>query len=97
MLPSKNCALCTSTFLYLHWWYYDTSIEEVMQPLHRLVQEGKVLYLVRGLVTSLLDAKERRYVTDTPAWLVSRANECARCHALRLSMGLKFHVARLRA
>lgn len=32
--------------LYLHWWDWDTSIEEVMDSLHNLVLQGKVLYLV---------------------------------------------------
>ena len=33
--------------LYVHWWDWETSIEEVMNGLHTLVQQGKVLYLVR--------------------------------------------------
>ena len=33
--------------LYVHWWDYETSIEEVMNGLHNLVAQGKVLYLVR--------------------------------------------------
>ena len=32
--------------LYIHWWEWDTSIEEVMGALHNLVLQGKVLYLV---------------------------------------------------
>ena len=32
--------------LYLHWWDWHTSIEEVMRALHALVIQGKVLYLV---------------------------------------------------
>lgn len=32
--------------LYVHWWDWDTSIEEVMKSLHNLVMQGKVLYLV---------------------------------------------------
>ena len=31
---------------YVHWWDWETSIEEMMNGLHRLVQQGKVLYLV---------------------------------------------------
>jgi hypothetical protein len=31
--------------LYLHWWNWTTSIEEVMDALHILVEQGKVLYL----------------------------------------------------
>ncbi|TEB30616.1 Aldo/keto reductase [Coprinellus micaceus] len=53
--------------LYIHWWDFETSIEEVMRGLHNLVQQGKVLYLG---------------VSDTPAWVVSRANQYARDHAL---------------
>ena len=32
--------------LYVHWWDYNTSVEEVMNSLHILVLQGKVLYLV---------------------------------------------------
>ncbi|KAL0960818.1 hypothetical protein HGRIS_005837 [Hohenbuehelia grisea] len=51
--------------LYLHWWDYNTSVEEVMNSLHNLVAERKVLYLG---------------VSDTPAWVVSKANQYARDH-----------------
>lgn len=53
--------------LYLHWWDWETSIEEVMRSLHNLIVQGKVLYLG---------------VSDTPAWVVSRANQYARDNAL---------------
>ncbi|EAU85789.2 aryl-alcohol dehydrogenase [Coprinopsis cinerea okayama7 len=53
--------------LYLHWWDWETSIEEVMRGLHNLVVQGKVLYLG---------------ISDTPAWVVARANQYARDHAL---------------
>ncbi|KAF6762975.1 arylalcohol dehydrogenase [Ephemerocybe angulata] len=53
--------------LYLHWWDWETSIEEVMRGLHNLVVQGKVLYLG---------------VSDTPAWVVSKANQYARDHAM---------------
>ena len=33
--------------LYVHWWDYETGIEEVVNGLHNLVVQGKVLYLVR--------------------------------------------------
>ncbi|KAI0691100.1 aryl-alcohol dehydrogenase [NADP(+)] [Cytidiella melzeri] len=49
--------------LYLHWWDYTTSVEEVMNSLHNLVAQGKVLYLG---------------VSDTPAWVVSKANTYAK-------------------
>ena len=51
--------------LYVHWWDYMSSIEEVMDSLHILVQQGKVLYLG---------------VSDTPAWVVSAANYYAQSH-----------------
>ncbi|KAJ8094770.1 putative aryl-alcohol dehydrogenase aad14 [Marasmius tenuissimus] len=49
--------------LYVHWWDWDTSIEEVMDGLHNLVVQGKVLYLG---ASSML------------AWLVAKANEYAK-------------------
>ncbi|KAF6814139.1 norsolorinic acid reductase [Colletotrichum musicola] len=54
--------------LYVHWWDYSTSIPELMQSLNHLVVTGKVLYLG---------------ISDTPAWIVSKANEYARNHGLR--------------
>ncbi|KAL4931287.1 aldo/keto reductase [Aspergillus undulatus] len=51
--------------LYVHWWDYSTSIEEVMDSLHIVVEQGKVLYLG---------------ISDTPAWVVSAANTYARAH-----------------
>ncbi|KAF7331091.1 Aldo/keto reductase [Mycena venus] len=51
--------------LYVHWWDWDTSIEEVMNGLHNLIVQGKVLYLG---------------VSDTPAWVVAQANQYARDH-----------------
>ncbi|CAI0650494.1 unnamed protein product, partial [Colletotrichum noveboracense] len=54
--------------LYVHWWDYSTSIPELMQSLNHLVVTGKVLYLG---------------ISDTPAWVVSKANEYARNHGLR--------------
>ncbi len=32
--------------LYVHWWDWHTSVEEVMKSLHTLVLQGKVIYLV---------------------------------------------------
>ncbi|OCK93035.1 Aldo/keto reductase [Cenococcum geophilum 1.58] len=54
--------------LYVHWWDWSTSIPELMQSLNDMVAAGKVLYLG---------------VSDTPAWIVSKANEYARNHGLR--------------
>lgn len=50
---------------YVHWWDFTTSIKEIMDALHILVEQGKVLYLG---------------VSDTPAWVVSAANEYAMAH-----------------
>jgi aryl-alcohol dehydrogenase-like predicted oxidoreductase len=47
---------------WLHAWDYSTSVEEVMKGLDDLVKSGKVLYVG---------------VSDTPAWIVSRANMLA--------------------
>lgn len=51
--------------LYLHWWDWTTDISEIMDSLHILVQQGKVLYLG---------------ISDTPAWVVSAANTYALAH-----------------
>ncbi|OQN97369.1 hypothetical protein B0A48_16433 [Cryoendolithus antarcticus] len=54
--------------LYVHWWDYTTSIEEIMRGLNTLADQGKILYLG---------------VSDTPAWIVSKANQWARDHGMR--------------
>lgn len=48
--------------LYIHWWDHSSSIREIMDSLHILVEQGKVLYLG---------------VSDCPAWIVSACNEYA--------------------
>ncbi|KGO75078.1 Aldo/keto reductase [Penicillium italicum] len=53
---------------YVHAWDFATSIPELMQSLNTLVQQGKVLYLG---------------ISDTPAWVVTKANAYAREHVLR--------------
>lgn len=53
--------------LYVHWWDHSTSVPELMQSLNDLVRLGKVLYLG---------------ISDTPAWVVSQANEYARQNGL---------------
>ena len=47
--------------LYVHWWDYYTSVEEVMNGLHNLVVQGKVLYLVS-------DRPKRRIVRGVLTW-----------------------------
>lgn len=54
--------------LYVHWWDYTTSIPELMHSLNDLVVAGKVIYLG---------------ISDTPAWVVTKANQYARDHGLR--------------
>ena len=54
--------------LYVHWWDFTCSIPELMQSLNTMVQQSKVLYLG---------------ISDTPAWIVSKANEYARNNGLR--------------
>ncbi len=53
--------------LYVHWWDYTTSLEELMDSLDALVRQGKVLYLG---------------ASDTPAWVVAAANAHARARGL---------------
>lgn len=47
--------------LYVHWWDFGTSVEEVMRGLHAHVMAKEVLYLG---------------ISDTPAWVVVKANAC---------------------
>ena len=54
--------------LYVHYWDFTTGVEEMMQSLNVLVAQGKVLYLG---------------ISDTPAWIVVKANAYARHHGLR--------------
>jgi len=49
----------------VHWWDWTTSVEEIMNALHNLVVERKVLYLG---------------ISDTPAWIVAKANQYAKDH-----------------
>ncbi|KAG6844594.1 hypothetical protein H0H87_005610 [Tephrocybe sp. NHM501043] len=48
---------------YVHWWDWETSVEEIMRGLHALVMAGKG-------------------ISDSPAWVVAKANQYARDHAL---------------
>ncbi|KAI1251279.1 hypothetical protein MGN70_005845 [Eutypa lata] len=53
--------------LYVHWWDFATSVEEVMSHLHAYVMAKQVLYLG---------------ISDTPAWVVVKANAYARANGL---------------
>ncbi|KAJ5232999.1 hypothetical protein N7468_005955 [Penicillium chermesinum] len=52
---------------YVHSWDFTTTVPEIMHTLQDLVSAGKVLYLG---------------ISNTPAWIVSKANEYARYHGL---------------
>lgn len=54
--------------MFVHWWDFTTSIPELMHSLNTVCDQGKVLYLG---------------ISDTPAWVVAKANEYARGHGLR--------------
>ncbi|OJJ66186.1 hypothetical protein ASPBRDRAFT_188910 [Aspergillus brasiliensis CBS 101740] len=54
--------------LYVHFWDFTASVEEVMQSLNDLVVAGKVHYLG---------------ISDAPAWVVTKANQYARMAGLR--------------
>jgi aryl-alcohol dehydrogenase-like predicted oxidoreductase len=60
--------------LYLHMWDFTTPIEEVMRGLDDLVRAGKVLYVA---------------ISDTPAWIVSRANMLAELRGWSPFIGLQ--------
>ncbi|MFN0274370.1 MAG: aldo/keto reductase [Chitinophagales bacterium] len=47
---------------YLHAWDFTTSMEEVLRAMDDLVRQGKILYIG---------------ISDTPAWIISRANAIA--------------------
>ncbi|KAI4159152.1 MAG: hypothetical protein LQ342_006799 [Letrouitia transgressa] len=76
---AKNLHVCVEASLkklqtsyidlfYVHFWDMTTGVEELMQSLNRLVQQGKVIYLG---------------ISDTPAWVVVKCNAYARQHGLR--------------
>lgn len=52
---------------WVHAWDFLSPVEEVMRGLDDLVRQGKVLYLG---------------VSDTPAWVIAKANTYARAHGL---------------
>lgn len=64
----KNLQTDYIDLYYVHIWDFATGIPELMQSLNTLVSQGKVLYLG---------------ISDTPAWVVAKANAYAREHGLR--------------
>ncbi|KAF2201582.1 aryl-alcohol dehydrogenase [Delitschia confertaspora ATCC 74209] len=67
-LSLKNLKTDYIDLYYVHAWDFATSIPELMQSLNYYVQRGKILYLG---------------ISDTPAWVVAKANAYARQHGLR--------------
>ncbi|KAK9371359.1 sterigmatocystin biosynthesis dehydrogenase [Lipomyces kononenkoae] len=53
---------------YVHYWDFTVTIPELMLGLNDLITSGKVVYLG---------------ISDTPAWVVAKANQYARDHGLR--------------
>jgi aryl-alcohol dehydrogenase-like predicted oxidoreductase len=51
--------------LYVHYWDWTVDVQELMDSLHILVEQGKVLYLG---------------ISNTPAWIVAEANSYANAH-----------------
>ncbi|KFY41043.1 hypothetical protein V494_03233 [Pseudogymnoascus sp. VKM F-4513 (FW-928)] len=64
----RNLRTSYIDILYVHWWDFSTGVEEIMQSLNALVVSGKVLYLG---------------ISNTPAWIVAKANAYARAHGFR--------------
>ncbi|KFY84605.1 hypothetical protein V500_09169 [Pseudogymnoascus sp. VKM F-4518 (FW-2643)] len=64
----RNLRTSYVDILYVHWWDFSTGVEEIMQSLNALVVSGKVLYLG---------------ISNTPAWIVAKANAYARAHGFR--------------
>ncbi|TFY80112.1 hypothetical protein EWM64_g3900 [Hericium alpestre] len=52
--------------LYLRWWDWDTSVEDIMDSLHNLFFSGKMLYLVSRLTAARL-LSSRLCIQDMPA------------------------------
>jgi aryl-alcohol dehydrogenase-like predicted oxidoreductase len=75
--------------LYVHWWDWDTSVEEAMNGLLVLVQQGKVLYLVSviSMLTSTLANVSMGRVQSQSVCSGSWENtvcdlpRCLECHA----------------
>jgi aryl-alcohol dehydrogenase-like predicted oxidoreductase len=61
--------------LYLHMWDFTTPIEEVIYSLNDLIQIGKVQYIG---------------ISDTPAWIVARANAIADHRGLNPLIAFQF-------
>ncbi|CAG8807602.1 8953_t:CDS:2, partial [Racocetra persica] len=60
--------------MYVHVWEYRTPIEEVMRSLDDVVRSGKALYVA---------------ISDSPAWVISRANAIAELRGWSPFIGLQ--------
>ena len=60
--------------LYLHAWDFLTPVEEKLMALNQLIMSGKVQYIA---------------ISDTPAWIVSRANTIAELRGWSAFVGLQ--------
>ncbi|KAK3988530.1 norsolorinic acid reductase [Cladorrhinum sp. PSN332] len=63
----KNLQTDYIDILFIHWYDHATSIPELMQSLNSFIASHKVLYVG---------------ISDSPAWVVSKANQYARDHGL---------------
>jgi aryl-alcohol dehydrogenase-like predicted oxidoreductase len=70
----KRLALDYIDLYWVHAWDFMTPVDEVMRALDDLVRQGKVLYVG---------------ISDTPAWIVSRANTLAELRGWSRFVGLQ--------
>ena len=66
--------------LYLHAWDFTTYSEEVLRGLNDLIQQGKIFYIA---------------ISDTPAWIVSRANTIAELRGWNAFIGMQLEYSLL--
>ena len=66
--------------LYLHAWDFTTYSEEVLRGLNDLIQQGKIFYIA---------------ISDTPAWIVSRANTIAELRGWNAFIGIQLEYSLL--
>lgn len=65
--------------LYVHWWDYTTSVEELMDALNNLVVQGKVIYLVSyPIVADVSKLNPTKGASNFPAFRVAHCNQYAR-------------------
>lgn len=66
--------------LHLHAWDFTTYSEEVLRGLNDLIQQGKIFYIA---------------ISDTPAWIVSRANTIAELRGWNAFIGMQLEYSLL--